>query len=338
MADCTRYGTLPFAGLARAGFIAVQLLKSLVSIGILSDRDYQNYMGSLNTVSSQMSVDWQELSKSAFLKKYGHLRPGTYDITSKRYDMVPDMYLGEQDCVGTSRDKETFTLSLEQYATIHSEMEKQHLDGDVLALFKFLKAGIEGREFSKFVFTKSLSTVLELFVTLGERYGFSREDMAYLDYSVIERLYSSTEDIRSVLGNSIGIGKERYAETLTFTMPPVILDPNDIYAFHLPSGAPNFITLGEVCGDVCSDDFRRETVYGKILLIRAADPGYDWIFSCNILVFVTAYGGANSHMAIRAGEMGIPAVIGLGEKEFNRLSQAQKLRIDCANKKLEVLQ
>ena len=31
--DTKRYGTLPFAGLARAGFIAVQMLKSLVSIG-----------------------------------------------------------------------------------------------------------------------------------------------------------------------------------------------------------------------------------------------------------------------------------------------------------------
>lgn len=32
--DIKRYGTLPFAGLARAGFISIQFLKSLVSIGI----------------------------------------------------------------------------------------------------------------------------------------------------------------------------------------------------------------------------------------------------------------------------------------------------------------
>lgn len=42
--DCKRYGTLPFAGLARAGFIAVQMLKSLVSIGVLSKIDYENFM------------------------------------------------------------------------------------------------------------------------------------------------------------------------------------------------------------------------------------------------------------------------------------------------------
>ena len=31
--DGKRYGTLPFAGLARAGFIAIQMLKSFVRIG-----------------------------------------------------------------------------------------------------------------------------------------------------------------------------------------------------------------------------------------------------------------------------------------------------------------
>ena len=28
------------------------------------------------------------LSKSKFMERYGHLRPGTYDLTSKRYDQM----------------------------------------------------------------------------------------------------------------------------------------------------------------------------------------------------------------------------------------------------------
>ena len=336
--DCVRYGTLPFAGLARAGFVAVLLLKSLVSTGILTQDDYTRYMEGLNTISSQMSNDYLELSQAAFLEKYGHLRPGTYDIASSRYDAAPELYLGVQKTKPpVERVKNVFSLSLEQYTKIQESMEKQGLEGDVLTLFKFIKSGIEGREYSKFVFTRSLSNVLELLAELGAEYGFSREDMAFLDYSVIGRLYSSTEDIKSTLEKSIADGKNKYKQTLSLTMPPVILSADDIYSFSLPSNIPNYITQGEIIGEVCTGELNKETVAGKILLISAADPGFDWIFSCNISGFVTAYGGVNSHMAIRAGELGIPAVIGVGEKLFSRLQFAKRLHIDCANKKIEVI-
>ncbi|MDR1583590.1 MAG: hypothetical protein LBS55_10120 [Prevotellaceae bacterium] len=338
LADCTRYGTLPFAGLARGGFIAVQILRSLVSIGILSSDDYQNYMGNLNAVSSQISQDWQDMSCNAFLRKYGHLRPGTYDILSKRYDASPEIYFDKESSEKSSHiEKKAFLLSLEQYTAIQEEMMKQGLEGDVLALFKFCKTAIEGREYSKFIFTKSLSYILELFAELGEHYGLSREDMSYLDCSIIDKLYSSTVDVEHVLKESIRTGKEQHTTTTTFTMPPVIMSPDDIYSFHMPSGIPNFITLKEMYGEIYTGELRREKIMGKILLISAADPGYDWIFSCDIIGFITAYGGANSHMAIRANELGLPAVIGIGQKEFDRLSHVKIVRVDCANKKIEII-
>src|SRR5699024_4251647 len=88
---CKRYGTLPFAGLARAGFIAVELLQSLVSIGILTEEEKTCYMNSLSTVGKNMADDFVTLSKETFLHKYGHLRPGTYDICSKRYDQSGEL-------------------------------------------------------------------------------------------------------------------------------------------------------------------------------------------------------------------------------------------------------
>ena len=40
--DCKRYGTYPFAGFARCGFVAIELLNSLVENNIISDdqRDF----------------------------------------------------------------------------------------------------------------------------------------------------------------------------------------------------------------------------------------------------------------------------------------------------------
>ena len=90
--DCKRYGTLPFAGLARAGFIAVQLLDSFVAAGVLDAEERATFMASLGTVSSRMGQDFAQLPKADFLARYGHLRPGTYDILSPRYDTAPDLY------------------------------------------------------------------------------------------------------------------------------------------------------------------------------------------------------------------------------------------------------
>ena len=76
---------------------------------------------------------------------------------------------------------------------------------------------------------------------------------------------------------------------------------------------------------------------GKILFIESADPGYDWIFSQNIAGFITKYGGCNSHMAIRAGELNLPAVIGAGELLYQKWSKSKSLLINCANKKVDII-
>lgn len=81
----------------------------------------------------------------------------------------------------------------------------------------------------------------------------------------------------------------------------------------------------------------KEDMEGRIILISSADPGYDWIFSHRIGGFITMYGGANSHMAIRAGELLIPAVIGVGAKDFEKYAKAQILEIDAAGKCTRIL-
>jgi len=90
--DVKRYGTLPFAGLARAGFIAVQILHSLVSVGVFSKEEHDLFINSISTVSTELSNDKLSMNKKDFLSKYGHLRPGTYDIESYRYDENPNLY------------------------------------------------------------------------------------------------------------------------------------------------------------------------------------------------------------------------------------------------------
>lgn len=334
--DCIEYGTLPFAGLARSGFIAIELLRSLVNENKITYSDFESFLLNINTISSLISSDFEKLSREDFLINYGHLRPGTYDITSNRYDATPDNYFGSPQKL-LKKDFKEFKLSIEQETAITTLMSEHGIVGDVKSLFNFIRSSIEGREYAKFVFSKNLSDVLELIVSEGSKYGYSREDLSYLDIEVFLKLYSAAIDVKEIFEESILLGRKMYQKTLHLSMPPLIMRPNDIYNFHLPENQPNYITQKVVSGDICSNFNNWNDIQGKIILINSADPGYDWIFTCGILGFITAYGGANSHMAIRANELGIPAVIGVGEKIYKYLKSSRRLFINCANKKIEVI-
>lgn len=334
--DAKRYGTLPFAGLARAGFIAVQMLKSLVAVGVFSQADYDAFIGGVSTVSGQLARDRAALDKATFLARYGHLRPGTYDILSPRYDEAPELYFDWGQRPPVPEPVKPFSLTLPQMREIVKLLEAHGLQPDPVGLFDFMQAGIELRELAKFHFTRNLSDVLALIAEVGAQHGFSRADLAYCDIAALQELYVAAADPKDVLLRSIEQGKARYAETLMISLPPLIARPEDVWAFEWPETAPNFITQRSVTAAVAGCD-AHEKLAGAIICIPNADPGFDWLFAYPIAGLITAWGGANSHMAIRAGELGLPAVIGSGEVLYRRWSGAQRLHLDCAGRRVEVL-
>jgi phosphohistidine swiveling domain-containing protein len=149
-------------------------------------------------------------------------------------------------------------------------------------------------------------------------------------------LHIAATDPKDVLLRSIEQGKARYAETLKTSLPPLIARPEDVWAFEWPETAPNFISQKQVTAPVVGCD-ERAKLAGAIVCIPSADPGFDWLFAYPIAGLITAWGGANSHMAIRAGELGLPAVIGAGEVLYRRWSSAQRIHLDCAGRRVEVL-
>lgn len=337
--DCKRYGTLPFAGLARAGFIAVQILKSFVNVNIITEREYTNFLTSVNSVSSSMQADFRQLSKEEFLKKYGHLRPGTYDVLSPRYDEAADSYF---DWESINHDAEAFSpipfsLSIPQLRKIQEHIDKDKLQISVLELLEFIKIAIESREYSKFVFTKSVSEFLRLITEFASQFGISREDCAYINLKDVIMLYSSSVDPEDVLRKSVAMGKKHYQFTSVISLPPLISEPSEVWHFELPESFPNYITQKQAMGPVAFVETQKHALKDAILFIPSADPGYDWIFSHHIAGLITQYGGVNSHMAIRAGELGIPAIIGAGEVKYNEWSRAKKLHIDCLNRQVKLL-
>ena len=338
--DTKRYGTLPFAGLARAGFVAMQILRGLVSLGIFTDADQTAFMQSLETVSRKMARDVARLAagdmdRTEFLAAYGHLRPGTYDILSKRYDEDFDAYFPPLAEGAAPESTRLFELRPEQREALAAALVDEGFEVGPDALLAFMRGAICGREYGKFVFTRSLSDLLVVLEQLGARAGVAREELSHLDVKTVLSLYSElgAEDLEEVLLADIARGKRAHAVTRALRLPHLITRPEDVYEFSLGDAEPNFVTLGRVrAHTVAESELGHVDPAGKVVFVRSADPGYDWLFARNIAGLVTEHGGANSHMAIRAAERGVPSVIGCGEQLFGGLSRATVIEIDCANR------
>jgi len=339
MRDCQKYGTLPFAGLARLAFISFQLLQSLVHLNLLSNEQLQSFLQSLDTVASLIQEDHTSMKRSDFLRKYGYLRPGTYDVLSFRYDETPDLYFLSDPKAGnpSTSKRSIFTLPKLQLSKIDRLLEKHQFEINASQLFQFCKSTIEGREYAKFKFSKHISEILvqlELFVS---DYSYDREDLSFMNIQLLQQLDSRQKNLSSKIKSVLNLGREQYKQACTLLLPSLLYNPDEIWQFELAPEAPNYITLKKARGKVVLEPIKAETLTDKIILLTSADPGYDWLFTHQISGLVTQFGGVNSHMAIRAGELGIPAVIGAGQVLFQQWKNARILSLDCANKQVLLL-
>ena len=73
-----------------------------------------------------MSRDRARSTKNNFLQKYGHLRPGTYDVLSPRYDEAPDLYFNWKETKNAVVD-ETFSPFNQQLKQIDNLIEQHGL-------------------------------------------------------------------------------------------------------------------------------------------------------------------------------------------------------------------
>ena len=88
--DSKKFATTQFSRMARLAFIGNQYIKDLLALNIITKKDFQDFLLSIDTIATDISKSFDllrsgDLNMKTFLKKYGHLRPGTYDITRLPY-------------------------------------------------------------------------------------------------------------------------------------------------------------------------------------------------------------------------------------------------------------
>ena len=339
------YGTLPFANLARYAFVAIAILKSLVRSKHISDVELEHFMQELCTVSGELIRDvtflrHKSITRIDFLKRYGHLRPGAYDICSKRYDEAFEVYFPEKSEIRDPFEAKSDTRSLFQMEDGRQRDITDYLGSTGLnvtfnELLVFCKKSLEGRESAKFIFTEVLSDILKDLSDFGANIDIHDHDFSFVD---IKKVFQMGNLNQTEFRHMISTNKINSLHLGSVKLPDTILSTNDAYFHREVATRPNFITKKSVIGNVVTeDDLFTANLENKIVVVSCADPGWDWLFSNNIGGLITCYGGANSHMAIRAAELSLPAAIGVGGKLFDAYKSASVIQLNCLTETVDII-
>ncbi len=348
LSDTIDYGTIQFSRMARLAFIGNQYLKSFVKSGVIKDSEYENFFSSIDTVASELNIDFNKvlmgnIDVNKFNNIYGHLRPGTYNICKLPYSKNPDYFSINDKAISTtnstnpSNEESDFKLKIDNYL---KDFEIKISSKDLL---DFTTSTTKNREYFKFEFTKNLSLALEWLVEIGNELSFSRDDLSYL---TLENLSSISEDtpkneIIDFWSSQINGRKQKIDVWKYISLPSIIFDENSLKIIKYQTARPNFITSKKTQGKIIDAEMlstgNYDKINGKIVLLEKADPGFDWIFSKNIIALITKFGGAASHMAIRCAEFSIPAAIGCGDMLYDRLKKANTVDLDCKNQLITIV-
>jgi phosphohistidine swiveling domain-containing protein len=282
-----------------------------------------------------MIRDFQTLDRPAFMRRYGHIRPGTFDITVPRYDQEPSLYFGTvEPAPPTCAERPGVEPGPAEIRAIDELFAGLGYGFDWAAFRGFAADAISARERVKFLYSRNVSDALEIIRNVGALHGYDREIMSFLTISDIETFLDLDPDLHNRIAEVASSNKVIWARNQPVRLPELLLDLDDVCAFEVRASTPNFITdktvEAEVAGVTGGD------LSGRLVFIESADPGFDWIFTRSIAGFVTKFGGENSHMAIRAREFGLPAVIGAGSA-YDRWRASRLIRIECGSRRVEAI-
>ena len=343
---CRDWGTFSFSRLSRLAFIARDLLGRIVAAGALSHEDYEDFWHSVDTTATGVVAAIRDfangrMSKTDFNKVYGHLRPRTYDITSPRYDQSEMINTAEVGQPQHSR-KPSRELPPEGLRRISECLAAAGLPDDPHRFLNFVTVSVQAREQSKFEFSALLSACLEEIAHLGEMLELGRADLSFLtveDIIEANNLQPELSYLKQFWVENIGFRQAEWDEGNRIRLPALITGADDLAVVRPTASKPNFITTRAATGPIIvlrdSRPVPSGELSGKIVVLEAADPGLDWIFSGRIAALVTEYGGVASHMAIRAAQFGLPAVIGCGPELYREFDLHEHVRIDCRLRAIE---
>ena len=337
--DCIKFGTIPFSILARHAFISKSILNSFQNLKIISNKDVSNFYLNISTVATDFvksvyNLKRGKISRKKFNLLYGHLRPGTYDILSKRYDETNYINFSNIKNIKIKNKKKNI-FSENQRNKIDKLLKKFKIKLSVQELINYMKESFSSREYAKFIFSKNVSEILKIIKKDTLKIGLKLNEVPFLELKDLNKKIDKKNLPK--IRNKIIINKRKYSISRAIKLPQLIHDAKGAYIAPFQMNLPNYISNKKISGEIIDLSINKtKKISNKIILIENADPGYDWIFTYKIKGLITKYGGVNSHMAIRCREFNLPAAIGCGPQFYDRIKKNKNIILDCSVNKIEI--
>ena len=327
---------IDFARSARRAFIVTSWIRSSLEKGIISKSAEIGLYKSLNTISREFldDISNQKISIETIYKKYGHLRPNSYDIQSKCY-----LYRNINKDLKGNKELNKYDKDIQAWNNQKENLYKQinlFLDYKNNNLIEvIIKQNIILREKNKFEFTKLLSAALELIAEYTNEIGFNRNEASFISINTLINISNShygKSFEKKIIEEEIKTNKINRKIFELIYKPDIFINGNELLIDKSLNCRATYIGSSIIESKAIIldniENEKEELINNKIVCIENADPGYDFIFGYNIRGLITMYGGSNSHMTIRCSELNVTAAIGIGHKEFMKISNNSYLQIN----------
>jgi phosphoenolpyruvate synthase/pyruvate phosphate dikinase len=339
---CKKYGTLPFAGVARCAFISTKLILSLKEKKLINSSEISNFYSNLEISTDKINkflndIIYKKKTIKNFKNIFGHLRPQLYNINSPNYKSGFNLYYKN---FKIKKLKKSSKIIFHNKDKINKFFLKSKLCLSFDEFIDFAIRAIFLREHLKFQFSKSIDEIFNQLKILASELKISHSDLCHLNIKDIIYFNNNLDQdrLKNFLILSIKKNKKNLRNLDLIKLPDLIINEEDVYIQNIISSKENFVTNQIVNSSEIyeiNNIKKIKNLNDKVIFIKNADPGFDFIFNYKIRGLVTAYGGSNSHMSIRCLEMNIPAVIGIGMLKYNTLKEATRIYINCKEKILK---
>ena len=189
--------------------------------------------------------------KKKNLQKFGHLRPSTYSINSKNYRENFSKYFSNVSLTKPKKVKK-FKLTNNQNYKIDKILTSHGLISNSKNFFAEARKSIQLREYSKFIFSKSINEIFVNLINLSKEIKIPRKDLEYLSIKNLINYYSNlnSKKLRTILVDEINKNKKEEKILNLLKMPDFLSNVKDLYFQRDNVKVANYITENIIIGNV----------------------------------------------------------------------------------------